>query len=84
MSILGTKMPHLSHFGHNKHFHQKTGYITFMCLLNPNFMQIRKNSSYVPILRKQWYKWMDWWTDGYTDEAEIIGNHYATLFGCEN
>ena len=38
MFILGLKIQQLPYFGHNKNFLQKMGCITFMCLINLNFM----------------------------------------------
>ena len=38
MFILGLKIQQLPYFGHNKNFPQKMGCITFMCLINLNFM----------------------------------------------
>ena len=82
MLIFGAKMPHLFHFRPNKNFPPKKGCIAYMCLLKPDFMQIRKNTE--SILRKKCYKRNEWRTDGCTDEAKIIENHYMTLFGYEN
>ena len=42
-------MPHSPHFGH-RNFPQKIGFVTFMCLLNANFMQKKYDKSNEPIL----------------------------------
>ena len=43
-------MPHLPQFGQHKNFTQKLGSVTFMCLLNPNFMQKIRNQYAIRIL----------------------------------
>ena len=66
MLILCPKMSHIPHFGHNKSFFQKMHSATFICLLNPDFMQkIKKNNE--PVLRKRCYRLLDRDTDGQTE-----------------
>ena len=66
MLILGSKMTHLCHLGHDKNFSQKS-FITFLCLLNPNFMQkIRKNSEKKALQT-------DGQTRGWMNRAEFTG-----------
>ena len=66
MLILGPKMCHITHFGYNKSFFQKMLSATFICLLNPDFMQKIKKSN-EPILIKRCYRQLDRDTDGQTE-----------------
>ena len=47
--------------------------VTFMRLLNPNFMEKKQKSS-EQILRKQCYRWTDRQMDRQLDRAEFIGS----------
>ena len=49
------KCPHFSHFEHDKNFPCKNSFVTFSCLLNPNFMEkIREKDKYLNHFLNSW------------------------------